>query len=84
MYSVSLTGISGRMSVSLRWEKAEHQLIFIGLTGMIDPPRREVREAIAKCRRAGITHRDDYGRSGTSAEAIAQPLGILPAAVSQC
>ncbi|MFM9278404.1 calcium-translocating P-type ATPase, SERCA-type [Paenibacillus jiagnxiensis] len=56
---------------------AESQLVFIGLTGMIDPPRREVREAILKCRRAGIRTIMITGDHGTTAEAIAQQLGIL-------
>ncbi|MEE4567242.1 calcium-translocating P-type ATPase, SERCA-type [Paenibacillus polymyxa] len=58
-------------------EEAEEQLVFIGLTGMIDPPRREVREAIGKCRRAGIRTVMITGDHGTTAEAIAQQLGIL-------
>ncbi|MBE0342571.1 cation-translocating P-type ATPase, partial [Paenibacillus sp. 28ISP30-2] len=53
------------------------QLIFIGLTGMIDPPRREAREAIGKCRRAGIRTVMITGDHGTTAEAIAQQLGIF-------
>ncbi|MDQ4076486.1 MAG: HAD-IC family P-type ATPase, partial [Chloroflexota bacterium] len=35
-------------------EAVEQQLTFIGLIGMIDPPRPEVREAVARCRTAGI------------------------------
>ncbi|MDP4096831.1 calcium-translocating P-type ATPase, SERCA-type [Paenibacillus sp. P96] len=57
--------------------EAESQLVFIGLTGMIDPPRREAREAILKCRRAGIRTVMITGDHGTTAEAIAQQLGIL-------
>lgn len=57
--------------------EVESQLVFIGLTGMIDPPRREVREAIMKCRRAGIRTVMITGDHGTTAEAIAQQLGIL-------
>ncbi|WP_159887077.1 calcium-translocating P-type ATPase, SERCA-type [Paenibacillus puerhi] len=56
----------------------ECQLVFIGLTGMIDPPRREVRDAIIKCRRAGIKTVMITGDHQTTAESIARQLGILP------
>lgn len=56
----------------------EHQLVFVGLTGMIDPPRREVRDAIQVCRRAGIKTVMITGDHQTTAEAIARQLGMLP------
>lgn len=56
----------------------ECQLVFVGLTGMIDPPRREVREAIATCRRAGIKTVMITGDHQLTAEAIANQLGIMP------
>ncbi|WP_410768167.1 calcium-translocating P-type ATPase, SERCA-type [Fontibacillus sp. BL9] len=59
-------------------ECVESQLIFIGLAGMIDPPRREARDAIAVCRRAGIKTVMITGDHGLTAEAIAGELGILP------
>ncbi|MDU2243259.1 MAG: calcium-translocating P-type ATPase, SERCA-type [Paenibacillus sp.] len=59
-------------------DQVESQLIFVGLTGMIDPPRREAREAITVCRRAGIKTVMITGDHGLTAEAIAADLGILP------
>ncbi len=59
-------------------QETESQLIFVGLTGMIDPPRREVRDAIATCRRAGIKTVMITGDHRLTAEAIAGQLGIMP------
>lgn len=67
-----------RPNESVNSEKeAESQLIFIGLAGMIDPPRREVRDAISITRRAGIKTVMITGDHGATAEAIAHQLGIL-------
>ncbi|TYP72669.1 calcium-translocating P-type ATPase, SERCA-type [Paenibacillus methanolicus] len=59
-------------------EDVECQLIFVGLTGMIDPPRKEVRDSIATCRRAGIKTVMITGDHQLTAEAIAGQLGIIP------
>ncbi len=59
-------------------DEAESGLVFVGLAGMIDPPRREVAEAIRKCHQAGIRTVMITGDHRATAEAIARDLGILP------
>ena len=55
----------------------EHELCFIGLTGMIDPVRTEVKAAIDECRRAGIRPIMITGDHKDTAVAIARELGII-------
>lgn len=57
----------------------EKKLVFVGLAGMIDPPRAEVKDAIAVCRRAGIKTVMITGDHQATAEAIALELGIKSA-----
>jgi P-type Ca2+ transporter type 2C len=56
---------------------AERGLTFLGLAGMIDPPRPEVKEAIRTCERAGIKPRMITGDHPLTAQAIARELGVL-------
>ena len=55
----------------------EQDLCFIGLAGMMDPVRPEVKDAIAQCRRAGIRPVMITGDHKDTAVAIARQLGIL-------
>lgn len=62
---------------TLTSEDVENGLTFMGLVGMIDPPRPEAKTAVATCRRAGIKPIMITGDHVVTASAIAKELGIL-------
>ena len=62
---------------SLTSEELENGLTFMGLVGMIDPPRPEAKAAVEVCRRAGIKPVMITGDHVVTASAIARELGIL-------
>ncbi len=62
---------------TLNPEKIENELIFMGLVGMIDPPRPKAKAAVATCREAGIKPIMITGDHVVTASAIAKKLGIL-------
>ncbi|KXB08276.1 hypothetical protein AKJ56_01600 [candidate division MSBL1 archaeon SCGC-AAA382N08] len=57
-------------------EEVESGLVFIGLQGMMDPPRKEVKEAIETCRAAEIRTVMVTGDNATTAKAIGKELGF--------
>ena len=58
-------------------ERIEQDLVFVGLIGMIDPPRDEVKPALAIARNAGIRTMMITGDFPNTARAIAQSIGLL-------
>ncbi len=71
------------LAVAYRWmapetpaADVEHDMVFVGLFAMRDPPRPEARDAVAACRRAGIIPLMITGDHAATALAIARDLGM--------
>ena len=68
---------AGEGPAVLTAEALERELTFVGLVGLLDPPRKEVRQAVAQCARAGIRPVMITGDHRDTAVAIARELNIL-------
>jgi potassium/sodium efflux P-type ATPase len=60
-------------------ETIEHEMIFLGLVGIYDPPRKESKAAVEECHQAGITVHMLTGDHIATATAIAREVSIIPA-----
>ena len=67
----------GSAKTTEEYSRLETNLTLIGLVGMLDPPRPEVAEAIAKCREAGIRVMVITGDNQNTAETICRQIGIF-------
>ncbi len=73
--ALRVLGIASKPNATL--ETAERGMIFLGLAGMIDPPRPEAKAAIALCAEAGIRPVMITGDHPVTAQAVARELGLL-------
>lgn len=68
---------SYRSSSPSEYAQFEQRMTLIGLVGMLDPPRPEVRNAIARCRQAGIRVIVITGDNKNTAETICRQIGVF-------
>lgn len=75
--AVAYKEVSKEIQRSYKKEEIEKGLVFLGLFGMMDPPREEVKEAVKLTHKAGIQVFIVTGDNGLTAHAIAKELGLV-------
>jgi Ca2+-transporting ATPase len=73
--ALRVLAVASKENVTL--ETAQTGMVFLGLAGMIDPPRPEAKRAIATCKQAGIRPVMITGDHPVTAQAVARELGLL-------
>lgn len=74
--AMRVLAFSYKVVTSFDSKTAEEDMVFVGMTAIIDPPRKEAYKAVAKCRRAGIRPVMITGDYKDTAKAIAKDLKI--------
>ncbi len=77
--ALRVLGLAWREADESSMTGGEHELIFAGLAGMIDPPRDEARRAVARCKSAGIRPVMITGDHPATALAVGRAVGIVHA-----
>ena len=75
--ALRVLGVASKADATL--EDAERDMTFLGLVGMIDPPRPEAKAAVEQCKRAGIRVIMITGDHPLTAQAVARELGLFEA-----
>ncbi|TAJ24166.1 MAG: cation-transporting P-type ATPase, partial [Nitrospirae bacterium] len=76
--AVAMRNIEAGVAEHLSPETVEQELTFLGLVALMDPPHREVPEAIARCRQAGVRVIMITGDHPLTALAVARKIGLVP------
>jgi Ca2+-transporting ATPase len=77
MASAALRVLAVARKTDTKLENSEREMTFLGLLGMIDPPRPEAKAAIQTCEQAGIRPVMITGDHPVTAQAVARELGLL-------
>ncbi|MBI4401535.1 MAG: cation-transporting P-type ATPase, partial [Nitrospirae bacterium] len=81
--AVAMRTIEAGIAEHLSSETVEQELTFLGLMALMDPPHREVPEAVARCRQAGVRVIMITGDHPLTALAVARKIGLVPAESEQ-